>query len=150
MGEWWWWTTGGKQRFWLGTSCKRHQIEGQFSASSSRLCCVSGCLLTEEGSSFMAFYLYPSVVIHSGGLPVRTAVWIRTCIWVALQKAAWHVTSGSLRRSEDGQISHKVFCCGMMFWANYFRGPTLFCSVSTPDSHWSFHHTHICPRAEKT
>lgn len=98
------------------------------------LCCVSGCLLKQEGSSFMAFYLYPSVVIDSGWLPVSTAVcsrvWICTCIWVALQKAAWHVTSGLLRGSEDKQFSTKYSAAG--WCSGLIISVVRLCSVPSP------------------
>lgn len=96
--------------------------------------CVSWCLLKEEGSGFMAFYLYPSVVINSGWLPVSTAacscVWICTCIWVAPQKAEWHVTPGLLRGSKDKQFSTKysavAWCSGLIF------SEVRLCSVPSP------------------
>lgn len=64
-----------------------------------------------------------------------------TCTWVALPKAAWHVTSGLPRGSEDKQLPTKYSAAGMMFWANYCRGQTLFCH-----SHWSFRNTRIHQR----
>lgn len=70
-----------------------HLNEGHFSAFPSWLTWfrlhVSVCLLEKEGSRFIGFYLYPSVVIDSRWMPASTAVcscvWSSTCIRVALQ-----------------------------------------------------------------
>lgn len=111
------------------------------------------CLLKEEGSSFMEFYLYPTVVIDSGWLPVSSAVCSCLDLYLYLSGTSEGCLTCDFRlvEMEWGQlVFHKLFCCRMMFWANYFRGQMPFCSVSTPGSHWSFHHTDILPPAEKT